>query len=581
MSNIIKLNQNTNIDLDKLIDSRLLVQANSGGGKSWILRRMLEQSHGKVQQIIIDLEGEFSTLREKFDYILAGKDGDTPAEPRSAALLARKILELNVSAIIDLYELHHYERIRFVKLFLDSLINAPKNLWHPALVVVDEAHTFCPEKGQSEAASAVIDLATRGRKRGYCAVLATQRLSKLHKDAAAECNNKLIGRTGLDVDMKRAYDELGFNTKEQYFSLRKLEAGEFFAFGPAISNEIKKIKIGEVQTTHPTSQKLGSRMLAVKKIPPTSKIKRVLEKLTDLPKEAEEEAKTISDYKRVNVELKRQLTTAKSHQSQLEPSKKQIEVAVNQVLVVKQREFNSKLKEQNFHIERLVLILKKIGVEVGKVTKDVFPLYQVEKTKVLPGEVGSMIGISTKEHQQLHKITSNKISIHKENELDPNENNKPLAGGALRMLKVLASRFPVKLTRSQLATFSKLKSRTGTFGTYLSILKSRNFIVSEGDYFQATQGGIEEVGITPNPPQSTEENIEMWHNNLKGGARRMFDVLIEIYPDSIEKEDLAQRVGLGVPLSGSFGTYLSILKSNGLVKITGNTVIASDTADLF
>lgn len=103
MNTSIKLNPQTEIDLSKLIDSRLLVQANSGGGKSWLLRRLLEQSHGKVQQIIIDLEGEFSTLREKYDYILAGKGGDVPAQPKTAGLLARKILEMNVSAIIDLY----------------------------------------------------------------------------------------------------------------------------------------------------------------------------------------------------------------------------------------------------------------------------------------------------------------------------------------------------------------------------------------------------------------------------------------------------------------------------------------------
>ena len=181
----IKLNPSEIIKLAKLIDTRLLAQANSGGGKSWLLRRLLEQSHGKVQQIVLDLEGEFGTLREKYDYVLAGKGGDTPAEPRSAALLARKLLEMNVSAIIALYELDHYERKRFVKLFLESMINAPKELWHPVMVVVDEAHVFVPQTGESEAAGAVIDLATRGRKRGYCAVLATQRISKLHKDAAA------------------------------------------------------------------------------------------------------------------------------------------------------------------------------------------------------------------------------------------------------------------------------------------------------------------------------------------------------------------------------------------------------------
>lgn len=289
----ISLSNQSSLDLSTLIDTRLLIQANSGGGKSWLIRRLLEQSHGKVQQIVIDLEGEFSTLREKFDYILAGKNGDTPAEPRSASLLARRLLELNVSAIIDLYELPQQERKRFVKLFLEALINAPKHLWHPVLIVIDEAHVFAPEKGQSEAMGAVIDLATRGRKRGYCAVLATQRLSKLHKDAAAECNNKLIGRTGLDIDRKRAAEELGFTSKEAALALRQLEPGEFFAFGPVISPEVTKVQIGSVTTSHP---KAGDRIVT-EPTQPTAKIKAILSKLADLPAEAAAEAKSMEDLR--------------------------------------------------------------------------------------------------------------------------------------------------------------------------------------------------------------------------------------------------------------------------------------------
>src|SRR2546421_11324519 len=284
MDKSIFLNQSVSIDLPTLLDTRLLVQANSGGGKSWLLRRLLEQSQGKVQQIVIDLEGEFATLREKYDYVLAGKDGDTPAEPRSAYLLAKRLLELNVSTIIDLYELHYQDRKQFVRLFLESMINAPKDLWHPCLVVIDEAHKFCPEKEQSEASSAVIDLATLGRKRGYCAILATQRLSKLHKDAAAECNNKLIGRTNLDVDMKRASEELGFTTKDQAIALRNLAAGEFYAFGPAISPNVINVTIGSVETTPP---KAGSRIVSVAPIPPTEKIRKILGEMKDLPQEAE------------------------------------------------------------------------------------------------------------------------------------------------------------------------------------------------------------------------------------------------------------------------------------------------------
>lgn len=59
------------LDVDRLVGGRMLLQASSGYGKSWALRRILEQTHGRVQQIVIDPEGEFYTLREKFDYVLA------------------------------------------------------------------------------------------------------------------------------------------------------------------------------------------------------------------------------------------------------------------------------------------------------------------------------------------------------------------------------------------------------------------------------------------------------------------------------------------------------------------------------
>lgn len=95
---IIKLNNEIYLNLDKLIESRLLIQANSGGGKSWAIRRLIEQSFGKVQIIVIDPEGEFTNLRQKYSFVFAGKGGDAPVESRSAFLLARRLLELKDSA---------------------------------------------------------------------------------------------------------------------------------------------------------------------------------------------------------------------------------------------------------------------------------------------------------------------------------------------------------------------------------------------------------------------------------------------------------------------------------------------------
>ena len=56
-------------DIPELLVSRLLVQANSGGGKSFLLRRLLEQGFSKAQEIVTDIAGEFATLREKFGFL--------------------------------------------------------------------------------------------------------------------------------------------------------------------------------------------------------------------------------------------------------------------------------------------------------------------------------------------------------------------------------------------------------------------------------------------------------------------------------------------------------------------------------
>ena len=64
------------IDIATLVSTRLLVTASSGGGKSETLRRILEEAVGHIQCIVIDPEGEFSTLREKKPFVLIGEGGD-------------------------------------------------------------------------------------------------------------------------------------------------------------------------------------------------------------------------------------------------------------------------------------------------------------------------------------------------------------------------------------------------------------------------------------------------------------------------------------------------------------------------
>ena len=240
------------IDVEELLATRLLVQGNSGSGKSHLLRRLLEGSAGLVQQVIIDPEGDFVTLAEPFGHIVIEA---TDYSEREMARFAARIREHRASVVLSLEGLEAEAQMRCAAAFLSALFDAPREHWFPALVVVDEAQLFAPAAAGEVAddvrrasLSAMTNLMCRGRKRGLAGIIATQRLAKLAKNVAAEASNFLMGRTFLDIDMARAADLLGME-RRQAEQIRDLARGSFLALGPALSRRPVAIRIGPVRTS--------------------------------------------------------------------------------------------------------------------------------------------------------------------------------------------------------------------------------------------------------------------------------------------------------------------------------------------
>lgn len=244
------------LDLEELLATRLLVQGNSGSGKSHLLRRLLEQSAPWVQQAIIDPEGDFVTLAETFGHLVI----DAEAHSEQGLQLAGERARIHrVSTVLNLEGLDAENQMRRAAAFLGGMFEVPREHWYPMLVVVDEAQLFAPAVGgevpdeaRKLSLGAMTNLMCRGRKRGLAGVIATQRLAKLAKNVAAEASNFLMGRTFLDIDMARAADLLGME-RRQAESFRDLERGHFMALGPALSRRPLSIRIGATQTAPRTS----------------------------------------------------------------------------------------------------------------------------------------------------------------------------------------------------------------------------------------------------------------------------------------------------------------------------------------
>ena len=247
------------MDLEELLATRLLVQGNSGSGKSHLLRRLLEQSAQWVQQCVIDPEGDFVTLADRFGHLVV----DATRTENELTRIAARVRQHRVSVVLNLEGLDVEQQMRAAAAFLGGMFDADRDFWYPVLVVVDEAQLFAPaaagevsDEARKLSLGAMTNLMCRGRKRGLAGVIATQRLAKLAKNVAAEASNFLMGRTFLDIDMARAADLLGMD-RRQAEQFRDLARGHFVALGPAISRRPLPITIGPVETSaRSTSPKL-------------------------------------------------------------------------------------------------------------------------------------------------------------------------------------------------------------------------------------------------------------------------------------------------------------------------------------
>jgi hypothetical protein len=593
-------------DVDRLVASRLLVQANSGGGKTRTLRRLLEQSHGRLQHLVIDPEGEYHTLREKFDYVLAAPSGgDTVAHPRTAAMLAERLLQLGVSAILDVYELNPDQRVLFVQRFLNAIVNAPRESWHPALIVLDEAHVYAPEGRENESAAAVKALASRGRKRGFCLVPATQRLAKLSKDVAAECNNKLIGRCTLDVDIKRAAEELGFTTNEQKQGLRQLEPGQFYAYGPAFDVKAPVlVHVGPVKSHHPEPGQKAAPVPA-----PTEKVKKVLQQLADLPAEAEEREKSIKELRadvitkdRRIKELQRIVELSNSGEKQevkqvhalTDADRARIEKLTN-ALRLRLEDAGSQMRTLQARLQLAVTdaaheyfsdnldVVRKATADVEGVLEKPSVKKLLEKLNGLAVQQPARAAVSRQSvapsAAQSRQVAPSKTAFAPRTPSAGDSNGEvKLNRLAERKLLQVLSQFKSR-TVQQAAILTGYAASGGGFNGAISKLKSAGYLVSDRGVLAITDAGREAIGpVEPLP--TGDALVAHWMQQFNRLAEReVLRVVVEAYPDALSAVDVASRTNPPYePKGGGFNGAVSKLRTLGLIQGRGE-LRASD--DLF
>jgi hypothetical protein len=536
----------------ELIGSRAVIQGASGAGKTYAIRRILETTHGRMQHIVFDVEDELFTLRERFDYVLIGGDGaDAPLSEDTAGELATTLLELGVSAILQLNDLGLAGQRRVIANFLSGLMKAPRSLWHPVLVTLDEAHRYAPQSAPVESSEAIVNLATAGRKRGFGALFATQRLSQLSKDVLGQCPNRIMGRVDQALDRRVAADTLGFAASSaEAQSLMQL-SHEFWVVGPAFASQPRRMRFSPAVTTH-----LSAGHKNVPTPPTPEKVRALLGRLNRIAAEPEpERAENKSPGPRNQAFTADPEAIRQAESRGYERGRKEGEAA-------------GRAAASALYVTEIAHVAE--AVERLRAVKADSPPVRVLDPFNLTGAPGDetpaiLRSDSREDASTLAKALIPDAPVRKSRAHSAVSAVHVPTAGATQLLTTAVTHWPVRFTWSQLAALNSRKARGGHFNTCKRLLIDGGFVTQRDGKIEPADAAFEKLGaVRRKKPRTREEILDMWLAALPSPAK---DILREVAARSevAPIEDVAGRLGL-VPRGGHWNAGVSMLRINDLVR---------------
>ena len=555
----------------------IIILGKTGSGKSSTMRGIAEERLDKGKRVaIIDPKGDWYGLKlsasgKRAGYpvvIFGGKHADVPIDAHSGRHVAELIASGNRPCIIDLKLFTVADRTTFFIAFAEALF---KHNQSPIWLFIDECHNFAPQgKAYDIEGGKLIHwsnkLGSEGRGTGINLISASQRPQKVHKDYVT-CHETLIAMRVIHPLDRNAIKEWidGCDDpqkgKEVLTSLAGMKRGEGWVWSPEINFGPVRVKFPMFKTYDSFKAPTGETPVALTGWASVD-LEEVKAKLANVVAEAK--ANDPRELKAQIATLKRELAT-----------KATSAVPTSTAAAVSQA-----------HFDRAARDADKVGYKrgYGEGQRRSIELHTANLTRIRAKVIAVFDAGAPRELPPapelppIQRPAPIEAPAATERRIIPRANANGSGGGVggaeLRVLRVLAARAPARFTLAQWATLSKLKRTGGTWQTYVSRLRVAGLFEERDGLVDLTPAGFEAAGDVA-PPQSGSVTDD-WKRILGIGPSKMIDEIVAAHPQGIERVDLAERVDLVVS-GGTLQTYLSRLKTNGLVEVDGSVIKASET----
>lgn len=214
----------------EILTGRGFITGKSGSGKSNTASVIVEQLLADgFNLLVVDTEGEYYGLKERFEVLHAGADEfcDVEVGPGDAESIAEAALVENVPVILDVSGYFDGEEAEeLIHDVVAHLFRKEKRERKPFLLLIEEMQEYLPQSGGgTDLAKLLKRIGKRGRKRGFGICGMSQRPSSVDKDFITQCDWLVWHRLTWKNDVSIAGDVLG---SERANLIQGFDAGEGF-----------------------------------------------------------------------------------------------------------------------------------------------------------------------------------------------------------------------------------------------------------------------------------------------------------------------------------------------------------------
>lgn len=552
---------------DDIVTKTIAILAQRRKGKTYTASVLAEEMvAAKIPFVALDPTGAWWGLRSSADgkkpglpvVILGGKHGDLPLERTAGKFVADLVLDHPGWYVIDfsLFESGSAER-QFATDFALRLYRRKaqeEGMDFPLHLFVDEADKFVPQRvsgGRGEdretdqrLLGAFEAIVRRGGLHGLGTTLISQRAAVVNKNVLEQIDMLIMLRIMGPNDRKAIDDYLKADADDEQ---RKILMGS-----------LASLDIGEAWLWEPGGE------------PPLFDRVHIRERHTfnssATPKPGQRRVEP-SKFAKVDLEaVKDEMAAAIERAAANDP------VALKSRIATLEKELAKKVPEQITKVETVT--------ETVEIVVEVIPPEVQEFLNTLRIDVETLLTAPEKPRLSLVKPPTRTTStpapspkpaiarptspvVERPRATPAEQSGDTVLSKAERMILSVLAQFPDGRSRSQLAMLSGYSSKSGGFNNALARLRVSN-LINRGDPIKATGEGFAAIDGLYEPLPTGRALIEHWNSKLGKAERMILGVVLDAWPNPLDRETVAERTGYSSG-SGGFNNALARLRTLELI----------------